>query len=1528
MLRLGSQCGDSALLYFAVIVAILSTSFQSKAQSPGGGEFNFNPGVKGLYVEAAIPQLDGKILLVGSFTNVNGLVRSNITRLNYDGSADTNFNIGVGADNSVLCAALQWDSHILIAGDFTAIDGHLRNRLARLNPDGTLEDTNTFQLGDGANGSIRAMALQPDGKILIAGDFTTVNGEPRGHIARLNPDGTLDAFTPGSGANSTIFTVAVQSDGKVVIGGAFTKVDGLLRNRVARLSPDGTLENTNTFNPGTGFNADVLCSAVQPNGKILIGGAFTNLNGRIAIRVARLNPNGTPEGTNTFNPVRPSDNAVSSIALQADGKILLAGSFTKIADSSIGRLVRMYPNGALDFNITSNPEGPVRGVTLQGDGKILIGGEFLVLTSQNVPRVARLFNDTAIQVLNEPNNSTVRWIRSGGSPEVSDIVFELSTDAGASWRTLGSPAHLTNGWQLTGLNLPPNGALRARGRCTGGLGNGSSMPFQQVVVIAGSLDPFFNTSISGEQFDTRVTAMAVQPDGKILIGGSFTNVNGQPRRNLVRLNADGTVESTTTFRIGTGVDQFIKGIIVQPDHKILIYGLFHQVNGLPRERIARLNPDGSLESLTTFDPGSGPTSWIETAALQPDGKILIAGPFAAVNGQTRFEIARLNPDGSVESTNTFHPGSGPSSDVYAIALQPDGRILIGGYFTAVNGQKRNYFARLYSDGTLEDTNTFNLGSGANERVYSLVPQPDGKVLIAGEFTTLNGQPRNYFARLNPDGTLESTNSFRAGGGLRGYPSAICLQADGNILIAGRIFDVYGKIGRLLPDGTLELKATFDTGTGGAGNNNSDVDTLALQPDGRIVAGGRFLSFNDQPHNLIVRLLNDPAPQALKIPAPGTLRWERSISSPEIDQVTFEISTNNGTTWDYLGPGARLDGGWEFSGAGRPLSGAFRASGSSITGTAEGSAGRVETTFALHPHIAVEETSGTNLLNGSSASFGSLVDGLVTNRAFTIRNLGSGELIPLNITIVGSDKALFTVVTNPVAPVIPLGYTTFAVQFAPETPGVKTAVLQIAHNGTDENPFAITLAGSGLNSPPSITACVTNHSISAGANCQVAMPDLIGLLVVEDFEDRSLLLTQTPTAGTLIGIGQHSVTFMVTDTGGLSDVCSATVTVADRTPPSLTCHTDMVVECTGPAGAVAEFPISAFDDCDPQPVVICTPPSGSLFLLGRTTVSCSATDANTNQASCIFTVTVVDTTPPIILCPSDLTFEESNAGEGARATFTVTVSDVCDLQPAIACSPPSGSIFPVGTTRVQCTAWDENRNSAVCSFSVTVHELTPRAIKSNALQALLTLRQTLSNQRDVQMVDQAIVHLAQSLDPGLWLDASHLERQHGERVFQEEKDAIQNLCDMMTATKGKPWPTNWQYYISQLFQADRMLAATAITEAIRAGVSAKKISQAQQFLARGVAASTDQKCGSGMEDYKNAWKHVLLPKVSCVPSLLPERIQLKVVGDGGTTYAIQVSANLRDWVTIAMLKANSNGIILWEDSRSQKPAIQYYRILEP
>ena len=270
-----------------------------------------------------------------------------IARLNANGTLDTSFDPGTGANDMVEGLALQPDGRVLIFGRFTAVNGITNPYVARLNANGSLDAT----FNPIPNGLVAAAALQPDGKILVIGAFSTVNGAPHDRIARLDADGALDeGFNPAAIVDNLTFkpylqAIALQADGRIVIGGQFTHVGAVSRNRIVRLNADGSLDAT--FDPGQGPDKAITTVALQPDGKILVGGSFTNVANATRYYVARLNSDGSLD--TTFNPnIALAYGGLLTVQVEADGKIFVAGDFAAIDGSSRNDIARLNPNGSLD----------------------------------------------------------------------------------------------------------------------------------------------------------------------------------------------------------------------------------------------------------------------------------------------------------------------------------------------------------------------------------------------------------------------------------------------------------------------------------------------------------------------------------------------------------------------------------------------------------------------------------------------------------------------------------------------------------------------------------------------------------------------------------------------------------------------------------------------------------------------------------------------------------------------------------------------------------------------------------------------------------------------------------------------------------------------------------------------------------------------------------------------------------------------------------------------------------------------------
>jgi uncharacterized delta-60 repeat protein len=372
---------------------------------------------------------------------------------------------------------------------------------------------------------------------------------------------------------------------------------------------------------------------------------------------------------------------------------------------------------------------------------------------------------------------------------------------------------------------------------------------------SGSLDQSFDPG-TGANGDVRVVKLA--QDARILVGGNFTAYNGTNRSHIAEIDLDGALDQD--FDPGVGPDGPVAEIEIDPEGKLIIGGGFGTVDHSVLRRIARLLPNGQADPAFTLPLGLD--AEVSEIVRQPDGKIVIGGMFDNASEARRNHIARLNSDGQVDVD--FNPGTGTDGDVDALALQPDGKILVGGSFAFVNGAQRRGIARLNSDGTLDTSfNTSGIGA-VGGGVEDILLLDDGRIIIAGGFTTYNGSDRGRVAALKPDGTLDDT--FNPGAGANNVIYAIARQSDGKFIIAGDFTSVAGvnrnRIARLNTDGT------HDTGFKPGNGANDAVLSVAIQPDdGRILLGGRFTEVDNIARNHIARLNND---KGFITPQPVTL----------------------------------------------------------------------------------------------------------------------------------------------------------------------------------------------------------------------------------------------------------------------------------------------------------------------------------------------------------------------------------------------------------------------------------------------------------------------------------------------------------------------------------------------------------------------------------------------------------------------------------------------------------------------------------
>ncbi len=417
---------------------------------------------------------------------------------------------------------------------------------------------------------------------------------------------------------------------------------------------------------------------------------------------------------------------------------------------------------------------------------------------------------------------------------------------------------------------------------------------------AGSLlDTSFDT---GKGADGLVEQVLELPDGKVLVCGNFTSFNEQNRSYIARLNNNGSVD----LSFEAHPNYWVRHMSVQKDGKIVIGGYFQTVNDIPRGLIARLNADGSLDP--SFNPGTGATNiiaggidgnmtpfvfWTE---VQDDGKILITGNFRDYNGESSTGLARLNPDGTRDST--FNMGWGLDSWGRVIKLASNGQIYVGGWFTSVSGNNANRLARLNADGTFDST--FQPYFGDSTAVYSIVELANGQLIAAGHAKYETNDFKEV-VRLNHDGSVD--RSWK--GSTNEKTESLLLLKNDTLLLGGYFSELDGQprtsVGRLNSDGTLDdaFFALVD----------NFVWTVAPGQNEKIYISGGFTSVDGVPRSGVARLILPETTGPISTPKPTA----PTLVNARVEDNKFRLTltTQPGLTYvleganDPAGPWASL-----------------------------------------------------------------------------------------------------------------------------------------------------------------------------------------------------------------------------------------------------------------------------------------------------------------------------------------------------------------------------------------------------------------------------------------------------------------------------------------------------------------------------------------------------------------------------------------------------------------------------------------------
>lgn len=356
--------------------------------------------------------------------------------------------------------------------------------------------------------------------------------------------------------------------------------------------------------------------------------------------------------------------------------------------------------------------------------------------------------------------------------------------------------------------------------------------------------------------NNQVATFKVQADGKIVVGGSFSSYGATAATRYTRLTASGALDTAYNTALGTGFNDTVYVVGLLPTGESLIGGEFTQLNGATANYFACLDVDGAVSGV--FDTGSGCNDAIGDIAVLPDGRVVIVGRFTTYRGAACRRIAMIGPDGTLDGSFATGISNGFDGDARRVAIDTDGTILVAnGFFdnyagTPVRHPSGSTIVRINVSGALDSV--VAQGTQFNGLIENITPYPGGRLIVTGEFTGYNGTSVGRIARLNSDGSLDTAFTTANGTGFSGPTFRTHVQPDGKIIVGTNVGTTFNGTGvngmaRLNADGTLDT--TFNTGSGyGAG------PTISIRPglNGSLIVVGGFTSFDGTTRLRVARFI--------------------------------------------------------------------------------------------------------------------------------------------------------------------------------------------------------------------------------------------------------------------------------------------------------------------------------------------------------------------------------------------------------------------------------------------------------------------------------------------------------------------------------------------------------------------------------------------------------------------------------------------------------------------------------------------------
>lgn len=749
------------------------------------------------------------VILPGRRFLLAGEEELQITIVDLNGRVDPTFDVGPGADNEINHIwANPKDREIFITGWFENFQGVNRPYFAQLRYDGTIESE--FDLGTGPQGAPKLFKKLPNGNILIGGAFNSIDDHDLAGLAVISP--VAQNSPPPPEPPSQVSAAAISATVAKLSWQLSDNTDGTLIER--KTLPDGPWQTIASL-PTSAINHTDL---VSPSLSYLYRISAFNHSGESPTEIQIETPP-ADDLAGQLNPLRIdllSPTQVDQVYQLKSGKYLVTGRFNWVGglllpDEPHRSIVRLNADGTPDLSFDGLPAGisSVKAIKEQNDGKILLG-----FSASNRDHLIRILPDGALD------------------PDFTPFVFNGST----TW---------TGTWDVSAIEILDNGNILIGGY-SGPFFSDPVDQARHLLILNpdGTLNssPFprdLRGSIRG------VRSIHPLPDGKYLIGEGIIQSSGQI--TLFRLNADGSHDPSFSLQNKpSGSKAQIRGIHALPSGDFLLTGEFSfsfqtpdGIGGFETTTVSNLaiiKPDGTTNTLLTSNLGSGTNDEIIASGLLSSGGVFLAGDFTEVNGEPRDRVAIIQPDATLDPTTI---DLSPDAIIRSVASTTDGEVLLTGNYSSLGGLPR-FGLSLLSGAPLQIDPTFTpnifLAGGASARALAI--EASGSLLVGGSFTGIGIDgtflPYADLIRILPDGSLDSTFNPTE---IDGYINAIAIDSLGDIIVAGRFSTT--PDGPLVNIAKLNLAGDLDEAFNSRDKPNDLVNEIIIDDSDRIYLAGKF-----------------------------------------------------------------------------------------------------------------------------------------------------------------------------------------------------------------------------------------------------------------------------------------------------------------------------------------------------------------------------------------------------------------------------------------------------------------------------------------------------------------------------------------------------------------------------------------------------------------------------------------------------------------------------------------------------------------